>query len=203
LLFPPRVGEEAGVRDSGGFTIIEAAIALGLAAATAVSVAAALATSRAVGVQARDDAIGVIAARARLAELQALRFDVRREPDGTLATATDATTDVTTDPPSAAGTGLAASPPDALWRDRAGYVDYLDASGRAIGIDAAAARTAAYVRRWRIGRQGRAAAEVAPIAVLVAPAAVAARVAAGGTADRLAEQQGVVVLGGAVVRRPS
>jgi hypothetical protein len=84
------------------------------------------------------------------------------------------------------------TPPDALWWDRAGCVDWLDAAGRPAG----AASDAAYVRRWTVTRQESGAGVAAVIAVLVAPMATAARVAAGPAPASLADQPGVVVLRG-------
>jgi len=89
-----------------------------------------------------------------------------------------------------------------LWRDRPGYVDYLDATGRDLGRQAGAREQARYVRRWAIGRQGDGAGEVAVIAVLVAPVSAAARAAAEDP-TRVIDWPGVVLLRGARVRQAS
>ena len=161
------------MRASPGFTLIEAVVALALVAIVGVSVSTALVASRSVAVRSREQAIGAIAARARLAAL----IEQAERADPVL------------------------SPADALWADYAGCVDYLDATGRELG--AGGDPGAAYVRRWSIGRHGRAPGEVTTFAVLVAPIAVAARTAAGAAPAALADQPGVVVLRGARVRRPS
>jgi hypothetical protein len=62
---------------------------------------------------------------------------------------------------------------------------------------------AAYVRRWRVGRRGAGAAEVAVVSVLVAPIADAARAAQGEDPRTVERQPGVVVLRGALARRAS
>ena len=190
------------MRDRRGFTLVEAVVALALVAAVGVSVSTALMASRAMAVHDRDQAIGRVAAQARLASLTALAFCRIASADGSVVTVTDTTTDVTGDPPGPGGTGLAASPGDALWRDTPGYVDYLDATGRDLGWGAGARQQAAYVRRWAIGRQGSGAGEVALFAVLVAPVSTAAR-AAVGDGPRLIDQPGVVLLRGARVRQAS
>jgi prepilin-type N-terminal cleavage/methylation domain-containing protein len=191
------------VNEIRGFTLIEAVAALALIAVVVVSVSTALVTSRAVAVRARDHTIGVIAARARLSTLDALAFETAMDAGGAVVSVTDTTTDVTVDPPAGGGTGLGESPADALWSDRPGYVDYLDATGRALGTRASDRASAAYVRRWAIGRQGSGPGELATIAVLVAPATVAARAAADGDPTRVRNEPGVVVLRGARVRQAS
>ena len=193
------------MRDRRGFTLVEAVVALALVAAVGLSVSTALVASRAMAVHDRDQAIGRVAAQARLALLTSLPFHTAAGEDGAAVAVTDTTTDVSRDPPGPGGTGLAESPVDALWRDTAGYVDYLDATGRDLGRRAGAREQAAYVRRWVIGRQAGGhggAGEVAVIAVLVAPVSAAARAAAGDPA-RLIDQPGVVLLRGARVRQAS
>ena len=190
------------MRDRRGFTLVEAVVALALVAAVGVSVSTALLASRAMAVHDRDQAIGRVAAQARLATLTSLAFRTIAAADGSAVAVTDTTTDVSADPPGPGGTGLGASPSDALWRDTPGYVDYLDATGRDLGWGAGARQQAAYVRRWAIGRQGSGAGEVALFAVLVAPVSTAAR-AAVGDGPRLIDQPGVVLLRGARVRQAS
>ena len=120
-----------------------------------VSVSTALVASRAMAVHDRDQAIGRVAAQARLATLTSLAFHTIAGADGSAVAVTDTTTDVSGEPPGPGGTGLGESPADALWRDRPGYVDYLDATGRDLGRRAGAREQAAYVRRWVIGSAGR------------------------------------------------
>lgn len=188
--------------DRRGFTLIEAVVALALVVTVSVSVSMALVASRAAAVHARDQAIGRVAAQARLAVLTSLAFSTIADADGSAIAVTDTTTDVTVDPLGPGGTGLAESPPDALWRDTAGYVDYLDATGRDLGAASGARDRATYVRRWAIGRQGSGPGEVAVIAVLVANRAAAARTATGDP-TRVIGEPGVVLLRGARVRQAS
>lgn len=188
------------MRDEDGFTLVEVLVAMTLLATIGLSVSAALVTGRAMAVDDRARTIGRVAAQARLATLASLAFGTIAAADGTPVAITDTSTDVAADPPGPGGPGLGESPPDALWIDRAGYVDYLDAGGRSLGAGAGARDRAVYVRRWAIGRQGGGAGEIVAMAVLVAPAAAAARAAASEPA-RLAAHAGVVVLRSARMRQ--
>jgi prepilin-type N-terminal cleavage/methylation domain-containing protein len=200
LSFGPAGGR---MRNGRGFTLVEVVVAMALVTVVGLSVATALVASRAIAVHDREQAIGRVAAQARLATLTSFAFDTIVGADGTAVAVTDTTSDVTVEPFGPGGTGLRASPADALWRDCAGYVDYLDVTGRSVGAGAGDRTGAAYVRRWAIGRHGADAGEVALVAVLVAPVSTAARVAAAGDDARLIDQPGVVVLRGARVRQAS
>jgi hypothetical protein len=198
------VGPEGGtVRHEQGFALVEAVAAMALVVAVVVSVTTTLAAGRAMAGRERQQVIGRAAAQARMATLLTLRFHTIEGADGVPVAITDATTDVAADPIGPGGTGLQPSPDDALWIDRTGYVDYLDATGRGLGSGAVARAQAAYVRRWAIGRQGPAAGpgEVASLAVLVAPMAAAR--AADRDPTRITGQPGVVVLRGARSRQAS
>jgi type II secretory pathway pseudopilin PulG len=153
-----------------GVTLVELVVALALASAVCVSAAGALIASRALAGHARDEAVGVAMAGARL--------------DALLAAAGA--------PPLV--------PADALWTDHAGHVDYLDATGRVLGAAPAHRAQAAYVRRWWQRREAAGAQDLVVAAVLVAPAGVADRNEATAAGARLAEQPGVVVRRGARLR---
>jgi hypothetical protein len=62
----------------------------------------------------------------------------------------DVTSDLSTDPPTNSGQGLAPSPATSLSQNIAGYVDYLDKDGRWTGNGAAPDGLAAFVRRWSV-----------------------------------------------------
>jgi hypothetical protein len=196
---------QKAVTRTDGFTLVDALIGLSFAGAVCASAALALASARTIGVRARHDTIGVAMARSRLSELAALRFSTIADASGVLGFATDTTSDLSVDPPRPGGPGLTPSPPDALVVDRPGYADYLDDTGRAIGADPTSRARATYVRRWAIVRHGAGTGELAVFAVLVAPIAVADRLAAAGPieAATLAAQPGVVCLRGARARQAS
>jgi type II secretory pathway pseudopilin PulG len=188
-----------------GFTLVEAVIGLALVGSVCATTALALVASRAMSVRARHETIGAVTASARLAELASLAFGIAVGPSGDPVDVTDTTSDLSSDPPGGGGPGLTPSPADALWLDQPGYADYLDETGRALGGGADVRTGAAYVRRWAIVREGRGAGEVVSFAVLVAPIALADRLAAEGPPDvpRLSAQPGVVCLRGARSRHAS
>ena len=82
------------MRDRRGFTLVEAVVALALVATVCVSVSTALVASRAMAVHDRDQAIGRVAAQARLATLTSLAFHTIAGADGSAVAVTDTTTDV-------------------------------------------------------------------------------------------------------------
>jgi type II secretory pathway pseudopilin PulG len=188
-----------------GFTLVEAVIGLALIGTVCATAALAIIAGRGMSQRARQDTIGTVAARARLAELGALTFAIDAGTAGEAIERTDTTTDLASDPPSAGGPGLTPSPPDALGIDRPGYVDFLDETGRPLGGSAEARAQAAYVRRWAIVREGRGAGEVATFAVAIVPVALAYRLGTGGSVDvpQLLAQPGVVCLRGARSRHGS
>lgn len=198
------------MRGEQGFSLVEAVAAMALVVVVVAAVSTALVTGRAMAGYEREQAVGRAAARARLATLSSLPFSTIAGIDGAPVAVTDTTSDVASDPIGSGGTGLGPSPADALWVDRAGYVDYLDATGRGLGSGAVARARAAYVRRWAIGRPAAAtgaaaapgAGEVASITVLVAPVSVAARASARDP-TRIAGEAGVVVYRGARSREAS
>jgi type II secretory pathway pseudopilin PulG len=188
-----------------GFTLVEAVIGLALVGTVCLTAAFAIVAGRGISQRARHETIGIVAARARLADLASLTFAIDAAPTGEPIERTDTTTDLARDPPGPGGPGLTPSPPDALGVDRTGYVDYLDDTGRPLGGGDEARAQAAYVRRWAIVRAGRGAGEIASFAVAIVPVALAYRIAAGGTVDvpQLLAQPGVVCLRGTRSRHGS
>jgi hypothetical protein len=122
-------------------------MALALVASMATGVAGLFGVAARATRAARDGTWTVALATQKLEELRGLTwsFDV-----ATGARISDTTTDLSHDPPTGGGSGLAASPPAALLANTAGYVDFLDANGRWVGTGATPPAAAVYVRRWRI-----------------------------------------------------
>jgi hypothetical protein len=82
----------------------------------------------------------------RLEQLRALLWSFA--DDGTLLS--DGSSDLSTDPPSSTGHGLAASPAGSLSMNAPGYVDYLDNDGRWTGNGPQPGADAVFVRRWSV-----------------------------------------------------
>jgi len=62
----------------------------------------------------------------------------------------DTTTDLSVDPPTAAGHGLNPSPSNTMKSNVVGYVDFLDQFGNWVGTGATPPANAYYIRRWSI-----------------------------------------------------
>jgi hypothetical protein len=62
----------------------------------------------------------------------------------------DTTTDTARVPEGSGGTGLLPSPPNSLWMNTAGYVDYISATGQSLGGGTNVPSGTAYIRRWAI-----------------------------------------------------
>ena len=129
-----------------GFTLVEVAGALLLLAVAAAGVAGLVAVSQRAALAARLQTSATVLAIEKLEQLRALRW-----ASAGAATQSDLTTNLSVDPPATGGGGLAPSPPGTLQADTAGYVDYLDPSGRWLaGGTTTPPPGAAYVRRWSI-----------------------------------------------------
>jgi uncharacterized membrane protein YhaH (DUF805 family) len=75
------------------------------------------------------------------------------------------------------GAALPASSPDTLARNVDGYCDFVDASGRIVGLGTPTPVAAVYVRRWSIETLSTGAGVMLALHVLVTDAHVAARAA--------------------------
>ena len=140
------------LRDAAtGFTVLELVIALAVLAVVVLSVAqVTIYTARAVAV-ARQLTVASLLAAAKLEQLRSLAWAY----DVSGSVIADTQTDVTVDPEqSTGGTGLRLSPSDALFRNVAGYCDFLDAGGRSLGGGTEPPRGTAFVRRWTIAPLG-------------------------------------------------
>lgn len=124
-------------------------VAIGLLTAVTVSVAQLFAVATAANLSARGGTSTAMLAAQKMEQLRELTwgFDNAANLGRPL---TDTTTDLSTDPPTNTGSGLAASPADSLEQNTVGYVDYLDADGKWVGTGTNPAPATAYVRRWSV-----------------------------------------------------
>jgi hypothetical protein len=92
----------------------------------------------------------VLAAQ-KMEQLRSLRWTRTRIGTSAVSVAaSDRSTDLSSDPPTAAGRGLSPSPAGTLESNIPPYVDYLDAAGAWVGRGATSPHTGVYVRRWAV-----------------------------------------------------
>ena len=95
---------------------------------------------------ARSTTMTMVAAQQKMEQLRGLTwgFDILNLP------VSDTTTDISVQPTTQTGSGLAPSPPNSLTQSFDGYVDYLDKYGNWIGTGVVPPRGMVYIRRWSI-----------------------------------------------------
>lgn len=120
-------------------------MALGLVALALGSLAPVLGRSARLLAEARDETQAAHAAASRIHLIRGLAWDT----DLAGAPRSDLVSDLSSDPPSAAGTGLSPGPLAALISDVPGFFDLLDHDIAPLG-PAASAPAAAYLRRWTV-----------------------------------------------------
>jgi type II secretory pathway pseudopilin PulG len=131
-----------------GFSIVEVCVAMGLLTVVSLGVAQLFAASTRINVMARGQSFTTIIAAQKLEQIRSLTWGF--DKDGMGLPVTDVTTNLTVYPLAQNGTGLNASPEDALERNTAGFVDYVDATGNWVGTGLTPPATAVYIRRWLI-----------------------------------------------------
>lgn len=155
----------------GGFTLIEAITATGLAVVALVPLSALFAGATQTTLDARQATVASVLASQKLEQLRAL--DWRVDDTGRVG-------DVSTDTASATGvaaggTGLSTSPPDAWVADTNGWTDYIDQWGAPLGGGAVPPGASVYVRRWSITPLASDPSDTLLIRVRVMPAVAALR----------------------------
>ena len=133
-----------------GFTLVEVLVATMLLVVVAAGVAHLFGVGIASGRSARAQTMATILASAKLEQLRSLTWAYEPVPGGPPLARSDATTNLSVDPPSDDGPGLGASPPGTLESNLPPYVDFLDAGGRWVGTGSDPPRNAAFIRRWSV-----------------------------------------------------
>ena len=134
-----------------GFALLEVVIASAIivtvAAGTCVVLTLAIHASRA----ARTRTIATIVASEKMEQLRSLSWThiTTRAPAISMS-ASDVTTDLSTEAATDEGSGLLRSPAGTLDANIVGYVDYLDAGGRWVGRGPSVPAAATYIRRWAV-----------------------------------------------------
>jgi type II secretory pathway pseudopilin PulG len=130
-----------------GFSLAEVAVATGILATALVALAQLFAIAVNSNTSARNMTFATVLAEQKIEQLRALTwgFDELGLP------ISDTSTNTTVQPEQPnGGTGLTPSPGDALLNNVDGYVDYLDATGQALGTGPTPPNGAVYFRRWSV-----------------------------------------------------
>ena len=137
-------------KGEGGFTLLETVIATGLMAGAIAALVQMFAISVANNISARSGSFATVLAGQKMEQLRGLTwgFDALGLPVADLTSDTAAPVDT-----SVGGTGLRPSPGGTLIGNTAGYVDYVDQFGRALGGGETTPARAVYTRRWSIEPQ--------------------------------------------------
>jgi prepilin-type N-terminal cleavage/methylation domain-containing protein len=131
-----------------GFSLVEVVISLGILTGVALGVAQLFAASTNANLVARNRTSTTAMAEQKMEQLRSLSWGFDLQGQG--LPVTDTTTNLAMYPHTDNGTGLNPSPSDALLRNTAGFVDYLDANGAWVGTGDNPTAGAVYIRRWAI-----------------------------------------------------
>lgn len=128
-----------------GFSLPEVLVAMALLTTMTAGVAQMMMLATARDLAARHQVLTSALAIEKMEQIRSLTFAY----DANGVPTTDFTTNLASCAPDASGTGLGASPSNALDADYAGFVDYLDAHGACLAGGSPSA-VATYTRRWAI-----------------------------------------------------
>jgi type II secretory pathway pseudopilin PulG len=134
-------------RRERGFSLIETLVAIALLIAVAVSLAPLFSSGQRSNHRARALTMASMLAAEKMEQLRSLAWSF--DPLGLPLTDTSADLRVSPERP-AGGTGLRASPADALDRDVDGYCDFLDANGSSLDSGSSPPLNTSYIRRWSV-----------------------------------------------------
>jgi type II secretory pathway pseudopilin PulG len=139
---------KSSFNSSAGFSLVEVLIAMGLLVTVSLGVAQLFATATKANLTARGATSTTALAEQKMEQLRSLTWGFDDQGQG--LPVTDTTSNVAVAPPTQNGSGLNPSPADALERNVAGFVDYLDAGGNWVATGTDVPGTAVYIRRWSI-----------------------------------------------------
>jgi type II secretory pathway pseudopilin PulG len=134
--------------NSGGFSLVEVLISMGLLTAVSLGVAQMFAISTKANRVSREHTSTTALAEQKMEQLRGLTwgFDLA----GLGLPLSDTSTNLSVYPPTQSGGGLNPSPSDSLEQNTSGFVDYLDANGTWVGTGTTRPASAVYIRRWAI-----------------------------------------------------
>ena len=139
---------QARFSSSSGFSLTEVMIAMGLLTTVSLGVAQLFAVSTRANQVARGQTSTTAMAEQKLEQLRALTWGFDLTGNG--LPVSDTSTNLSVYPPASNGGGLNPSPPEAIQRNTAGYVDFLDAGGTWLGTGMVPPDGTVYIRRWAI-----------------------------------------------------
>lgn len=164
---------------------------MGLLTTVSLGVAQLFALSTRANYIARGQTSTTAMAEQKMEQLRALTWGF--DADGQGLPVSDTSTDLSVEPPSAAGAGLNPSPANSLDENVAGYVDYLNAHGVHVGTGTTPPDGAVFIRRWSIQPLPTNPNNTIVLQVLVTPISNEAnRTGAPGDRQRLAGDAGLV-----------
>jgi type II secretory pathway pseudopilin PulG len=136
---------------TSGFALLEVLIASAIVITIAAGASLVAALAIRATQQARMRTLAMMLAVQRMEQLRSLAWTHITTASPALSmSSSDVTTDLSRDPATDAGPGLLLSPAGTLDANVAGYVDYLDGSGRWVGNGPVPPSAAVYVRRWSV-----------------------------------------------------
>ena len=133
---------------SRGFSLVEVLMSMALLTIVSLGVAQLFAVSTRANHVAKGQTSTTALAEQKLEQLRSLTWGY--DTDGQGLPVSDTTSNLSTDPPTATGSGLDPSPSDSLQNSSANYVDYLDGHGQYVGTGSEIPGEAVFVRRWAI-----------------------------------------------------
>ncbi len=144
------IRSDAWRSSDAGFSLVEVLIAVGLLSAVALGIAQLFAASVNSNLAAKSQTSGNVLAAQKMEQLRGLTWGFDSSTSALGLPVSDATTNLSTDPPSAGGSGLNPSPSGTLDQNAAGYCDYLDVNGKWIGNGTSPPEGTVYIRRWSV-----------------------------------------------------
>jgi len=171
--------------NSGGFSLVEVLVSMGLLTVVSLGVAQLFALSTRANVIAKGQTSTTAMAEQKLEQLRGLTWGFDLQGQG--LPLSDTTTNLTVTPPTHDGSGLNPSPTDSLEQNTTGFVDFLDGGGNWVGTGSTPPASAVYIRRWSIQPLPTNPNNTLVIQVLVTPVALEqARVQSAFTRTRMA-----------------
>ena len=176
-----------------GFSLAEVMVSMGLLTVVSLGVAQLFAVSAKSNHVARGQTSTTAMAEQKLEQMRSLTWGFDIEGEG--LPLSDTTTNLSTDPPSASGSGLNPSPGDTLLSNTTGFVDFLDVNGQYVSTGTETPPRAVYIRRWAIQPLPTNPNNTLILQVFVTPVANdAARRQSGAVQDRLRRLPGDALL---------